>query len=105
MKSQARLRDLGLAQFRMARQFAALTGEYRRVLADYLGERGGAPRPAVRHASAIVKKAGRQRPLKKLDELDAPAAEKSKPTVKPDKSIQPVRPLKFEPPAPCRRST
>ena len=35
---QARMNDLALAQYRMTAQFAALAGEYSRVLAGYLGE-------------------------------------------------------------------
>ena len=42
---QTKLRDLGLAQLRVAPQFAALADGYRRALADYLGE----PQSASRH--------------------------------------------------------
>ena len=37
---RTKLRDLGIAQFRVSPQFAALTDGYRRALAGYLGEHG-----------------------------------------------------------------
>jgi hypothetical protein len=71
---QAKLRDLGLAQLRMAPQFAALTDGYRRALAAYLNEPAppvpGQPR-SRQSSAAPQKKAGAARTLKKLDALDA----------------------------------
>jgi len=47
---ETRLRDLRIAQFRMARQFIALNDEYCQVIAGYLGERlGPAPRSSSVH--------------------------------------------------------
>ena len=70
---QTRLSDLGLAQYRMTPQFAALAGDYRRVLANYLGENPAAttapPRPG--HGAGTSQMANASGTLKKLDELDA----------------------------------
>ncbi|MEI9862990.1 MAG: hypothetical protein WDN00_00205 [Limisphaerales bacterium] len=68
-----RLRDLGLAQFRMAPAFAALTGEYRRALAGYLGENPARPGVTTRQERSAfnAKKISASVTLKKLDELDA----------------------------------
>ena len=70
---QAKLRDLELAQFRMAAPLAALTAGYRNALAGYLG-RGGEvapPPPARKHAPVASKKASPGDTLKRLDALDA----------------------------------
>jgi hypothetical protein len=70
---QTKLRDLELAQLRMARPLAALTAGYRAALADYLGqsqETVSTP-PFGRHPSAVPQKAGADDTLKKLDALDA----------------------------------
>jgi hypothetical protein len=70
---RTRLNDLGLAQYRMTPQFAALTAEYRRILANYLGENtvtitaSTRQRPPVHNPSGTIA----ARTLKKLDELDA----------------------------------
>ena len=64
---QTKLRDLGLAHWRMAPQFAILTDAYRRVLTDYLGGRGG----VVKHQQAMPSKKITTDTLKKLDALDA----------------------------------
>ena len=71
---QTKLRDLELAQLRMARPLAALTAGYRAALADYLGQsqRNGAR--ACRSASIpwpCRPKVGADDTLKKLDALDA----------------------------------
>ena len=70
---QAKLRDLGLAELRMAPQLVSLTDGYRRALAAYLGEPfvtlTGPPRS--RHVSAVPKKIGAAKTLKTLDALDA----------------------------------
>jgi hypothetical protein len=70
---QTKLRDLELAQFRMARPLAALTAGYRAALADYLGQsQETVPAPHFgRHSLAAPQKAGAGDTLKKLDALDA----------------------------------
>jgi hypothetical protein len=70
---QIKLRDLGLAQLRMASQLAVLNSAYRRVIADYLGERNVfAPSPRwANHASSSSEKADARETIKKLDALDA----------------------------------
>ncbi len=67
---QTILRDLQLAQLRMAAPLAALNDQYRRVLAAYLGENSGAPelRSWVKNPP---RKPGAGGTLKKLDALDA----------------------------------
>jgi hypothetical protein len=69
---QTKLRDLELAQLRMAPQLAVLSDEYRRALADYLGQNKNAP-PArrIKHASVSSPNGDIDAVLKKLDELDA----------------------------------
>jgi hypothetical protein len=69
---QTKLRDLELAQLRMAPQLAGLSDEYRRALADYLGQNKNAP-PArqIKHAPVSSPKGDMDAVLKKLDELDA----------------------------------
>jgi hypothetical protein len=69
---ETKLRDLELAQFRLAVPLAVLADGYRGALADFLGERKGKPgttsikRNAVRKSKASVEAA-----LKRLDALDA----------------------------------
>jgi hypothetical protein len=58
---QTKLRDLELAHWRMAPQYAVLTDAYRRTLADYLGQRNGVPPSKGKVANTV----------KKLDALDA----------------------------------
>jgi hypothetical protein len=58
---QTKLRDLQLAQWRMAPQFAGLTGAYYRTIADYLGRRNGVA-PSKKKAASTAEK---------LDALDA----------------------------------
>jgi len=60
---QTKLRDLGLAQLRMAASFAALTDAYRRAIAAYLGQGGNTTRKS--------KKISADDTVKKLDALDA----------------------------------
>jgi hypothetical protein len=68
---QTRLRDLELAQLRMARPLAILTDGYRRVLTAYLVENNPvAPAPAWQKGSGS-QRAGAHETLKKLDGLDA----------------------------------
>jgi hypothetical protein len=67
---QIKLRDLEIAQFRMAPSLAVLTAEYRNTLAAYLGER-----PPTRGALAYNKhatgKISAAETVKRLDALDA----------------------------------
>jgi hypothetical protein len=70
---QTKLRDLELSQLRMAPQFAVLTGEYRRTIADYLGS-GQRTSPVlwwVKHPFTSSSKTIMNRTLTKLDALDA----------------------------------
>lgn len=64
-----RLRDLQLAEFRLAPPFNALAAGYRAALADFLGERKTAP--AGKHGVPQRHAAGLAETLKKLDALDA----------------------------------
>ena len=68
-----RLRDLRVAQFRLARQFIALNNEYCQVIASYLGERlGPAPRSSSVHHSAPTPVRMKPREfIRRLDALDA----------------------------------
>ncbi len=70
---QTRLRDLEIAQFRMAPSLAAMAEGYRKVLADFLGEHKSAALSSVRTGRAPVhsQRIGTHAILKKLDELDA----------------------------------
>ncbi|MGH7977490.1 MAG: hypothetical protein ACREC8_12635, partial [Limisphaerales bacterium] len=68
---QIKLRDLGLAQLRMAPQLAVLTDAYRRVLAAYLGENNHAVSSPRWQKNAESRKTGAPETLKKLDALDA----------------------------------
>jgi hypothetical protein len=70
---QNKLRDLELAQFRMARPLAVLTAEYRTALADYLGQRRGTvPAPHLgRHSTSEPHTVSARDTLNKLDALDA----------------------------------
>jgi hypothetical protein len=65
---QTKLRDLELAQLRMAAPLAALTDEYRRTVAGYLGQ-NREPQPRwSKHP--LPQKTSARATLKKLDELD-----------------------------------
>ena len=70
---RTKLRDLQLAQLRMAPQLAALTDGYRRALAAYLGERVETASVYLsgRQAPRTARKAGVEDTVKKLDALDA----------------------------------
>jgi len=70
---QTKLRDLELAQLRMAQPLAALTAGYRAALADYLGERRGTtPAPRLgKHSLAAPSRASARDTLNKLNTLDA----------------------------------
>ena len=67
---QTKLRDLELAQLRMAAPLAALTDEYRRTVASYLGQNKEIRQPPwSKHP--VPQKTSARATLKKLDELDA----------------------------------
>jgi hypothetical protein len=70
---QTKLRDLELAQLRMARSLAAVTAGYRAALADYLGQRWETPPPPPfgKHPVAVPQRASASDTLEKLDALDA----------------------------------
>jgi hypothetical protein len=70
---QTKLRDLELSQLRMAPQFAVLTGEYRRAIADYLGSgrRTSAVLRWVKRPFTSSSKTIMNGTLRKLDALDA----------------------------------
>jgi hypothetical protein len=70
---QTKLRDLQLAQLRMAPQWAGLTDGYRRALAGYLGERqNGSARPVwIKHMFGWLQKTSASKTLMTLDALDA----------------------------------
>ena len=70
---QTKLRDLELAQLRMAAPLAVLTDGYRRAIADYLGS-GGRAAPWLllgKHPAVSPSKTTVNDTLKKLDVLDA----------------------------------
>ena len=66
-----KLRDLELAQFRLAPEFAALADGYRRALADYLGERNNSSPGSVTRHMMNSHRAGKSETIKKMDALDA----------------------------------
>ncbi|MGB7748241.1 MAG: hypothetical protein WBN75_13245 [Verrucomicrobiia bacterium] len=70
---QPKLRDLELAQLRMAAPLAALTDDYRRAIANYLGSTShAAPLPHLgKHPPPSPSKTTVKDTLKKLDALDA----------------------------------
>ncbi|HTY87602.1 MAG TPA: hypothetical protein VMB80_09075 [Candidatus Acidoferrum sp.] len=70
---QPKLRDLELAQLRMAPVYAALTDGYRRALADYLepGQRARPAPPLGKHPPPVPPAPTLAGTLKKLDALDA----------------------------------
>jgi hypothetical protein len=66
---QTKLRDLELAQLRMAAPLAALTDEYRLAIAGYLGQNKEIRQPRwSKHP--LPQKTSARATLKKLDELD-----------------------------------
>jgi len=69
---QTKLRDLQLAQLRMAAPLAVLTDDYRRALADFLGEHNepASPLHFGKHPPAKPKTGDVRSALKKLDALD-----------------------------------
>lgn len=67
------LRDLKLAQLRMARPLAILNDRYRQVIAGYLGESLTASHPVMlgKHGAVLFPKTSRRETLAQLDALDA----------------------------------
>ena len=65
-----RLRDLELAQFRLARSYAVLAAGYREVLKDFLGVAEAPRSPGVNPHDSAPKRATIRDTLKKLDALD-----------------------------------
>jgi len=76
---QMKLRDLQLAQLRMAAPLAVLTDSYRRAIANYLGEGAG-------KRAKPPRKADIEETLKKLDDLDAQRREVEA-KIQPEKSV------------------
>ena len=69
---QTKLRDLELAQFRLAPPLVALAAGYRAALADYLGQRQDTvPRPVWQAVMGRGPSASASDTLEKLDALDA----------------------------------
>ena len=94
---QTKLRDLDLAQLRVARPYAVLTAEYRRALGSYLGDRpanASAPTWATRVYRSLRRPSAAST-VKKLDALDA-ERRSLEATVRPEPSVQPnLAPIKF----------
>ena len=65
-----KLRDLELAQFRLAPEFAALANGYREALAEFLGVQNSPPPGFVAKKSVVRGRAGKTETIKKLDALD-----------------------------------
>ena len=94
---QTKLRDLDLAQLRVARPYAVLTAEYRRAIGSYLGDRpANAPAPSwAARLYRSLQKPSAASTIKKLDALDA-RRRNLETTAKPEPSLQPsLEPLKF----------
>ena len=67
-----RLRDLQMAQFRMAQPFAVLTSGYTAALADFLGEgKPYFPTAVNKHVVSVRRTATAAVTIRKLDQLDA----------------------------------
>jgi hypothetical protein len=68
-----KVRDLELAQFRLAAPFSTLAAGYRAALADFLGQASRPVAPAIpRQSAASVRSGANVAPtLKKLNSLDA----------------------------------
>jgi hypothetical protein len=68
---QVKMRDLELAQLRLARPFNDLAGDYRKILADYLGSSTGiSAGKSLQGMRPMAKITGARDTLKKLDLLD-----------------------------------
>jgi hypothetical protein len=94
---RTKLRDLDLAQLRVARPYAALTADYRRAIGSYLGDRAAdAPAPfwTTRIFHSLLSPSAATT-IKKLDALDARRRNIAA-TARPERSVQPsLAPLKF----------
>jgi hypothetical protein len=88
-----KLRDLQLAQLRMARPLAALTDNYCRVLSDYLGNGSGIS--AAKNFKSARTQTDVRATVKKLDKLDA-QRRTIEADIKPAVSFQPDRALEFQ---------
>ena len=65
-----KLRDLELAKYRFAPDFAVLAEGYRSALANFLGENQSLPPGNLARAAAMYHRAGKAETIKKLDALD-----------------------------------
>jgi hypothetical protein len=65
-----KLRDLELAKFRFAPEFAALAEGYRSALGDFLGQNKILPADKLARAAAKYRKAGKKETIQRLDALD-----------------------------------
>ena len=94
---QTKLRDLDLAQLRVARPYVVLIAEYRRAIGSYLGQRpagAAAPSWAARLYHSLSSP-GAASTVKKLDALDV-RRRTIEATAQPEPSLQPnLAPLKF----------
>jgi hypothetical protein len=92
---QAKLRDLELAQFHVARPFAAVTDGYRRAVSDYLGlHRTVQPQFPIGKHPIVSPRPSAGETIKKLDALDA--QRRNVEATGPAKSVQPsLAPIKF----------
>jgi hypothetical protein len=85
---QTKLRDLELAQFHVASQFAVVTDGYRRAISDYLGlQRKLQPQFPINKHPIVLQKPSADETIKKLDALDA--QRRNVEAIGPAKSIQP----------------
>jgi hypothetical protein len=97
---EVKLRDLELAQLRMAAPLAVLNDNYRRALSDYLKNADDASHAAdSKPGRASSQRADAHETIKKLDALDA-RRRKIESSVKPDVSVQPNLTPEFPPNVP-----
>ncbi len=66
-----KLRELELAKYRLAPDFAALSEKYRQVLADYLGEQKTLPPGTLVRPNSNRRQLGKTETIKKMHGLDA----------------------------------
>jgi hypothetical protein len=92
---QTKLRDLQLAQFRMAASLSALTDNYRIAIANYLGEGKGTTATTANKHAKPPRKSTVEEALKRLDDLDAQRRDIAA-AIPPDKSFQPRIEPKFQ---------
>lgn len=94
---RTKVRDLDLAQLRVARPYAALTAEYGRALSSYLGDHpANAPAPFwTTRVYRSLRRPSAASTVKKLDALDA-RRRSLEATTQPESSMQPnLTPVKF----------